>query len=450
MDAQRTFPQDFVWACTTTAYQVEGAANEDGRGPSIWDTFSHTPGRIAMDFTGDVATDHYHRYKEDVGLMKWLGVKACRLSISWPRVFPQGSGPPNEKGFDFYNRLVDELLGAGIDPWITLFHWDLPQAMEDRFGGWESRDTVACFGDYVGAVAQRLSDRVTHYFTTNEFGCFTDAGYGSGQFAPGKTLARGARNQVRHHGLLAHGTAVEALRANGRRPLEVGLAENPAMCVPVIETDEHIAAARRAMRNENAHFLTTVLEGAYPDSYLEAEGPDAPAFTPDDMTRIGAELDFVGLNMYAPRNVRAADNEQGYVIVPHPPSYPRLDMPWLHLGPTIAYWGPRFVKELWDVKAVVISENGCAVQDQLTTDKAVYDTDRVLYLRAHLDQASRAVADGWPLRGYFLWGLLDNFEWCWGYLKRFGIFYTNYETLERIPKLSATFYREVIRHNAVV
>ena len=450
MNAQSTFPQDFVWACTLTAYQVEGAANEDGRGPSIWDTFSHMPGRIAMDHTGDVSVDHYHRYKEDVRLMEWLGVRACRFSISWPRVFPQGFGEPNEKGIDFYSRLVDEMLACGIEPWATLFHWDLPQGLEDRFGGWESRETVKHFGDYAAYVAERLSDRVRHFFTTNEFGCFTDAGYASGVFAPGKQLPARQRNQVRHHGLLAHGTAVEALRAHARSALQVGLAENPAVCVPVIETDEHIAAARRAMRQENACFLTAVLERAYPDSYLKAQGRDAPEFTPDDMRRIGAELDFVGLNVYAPCNVRAADNENGYEIVAHPASYPRLDMPWLYLGPTIAYWGPRLVKELWGVKAVVISENGCAVQDKLTPDKTVYDTDRVMYLRAHLAQASRAVAEGWPLRGYFLWSLMDNFEWCHGYTKRFGIVYVNYETLERIPKLSATFYREVIASNAVV
>jgi len=451
MDDYYKFPDSFLWACATASYQVEGAATADGRGPSIWDTFSHSPGRTAMEHTGDVAVDQYHRYREDVQLMKWLGLKAYRFSISWSRVFPEGDGAMNEPGIDYYDRLVDELLVNDVQPWITFFHWDLPQAMEDRFGGWESRETAKYFGEYVAAVTRRLSDRALNFFTINEFGCFSDTGYSSGIFAPGKQLPQRERNQVRHNALLAHGCAVRAIRDNARQTPNVGLAENAAVCVPVIETEEHIAATRSAMRRVNAPFLTAVMEGQYLDNYLEAEGENAPEFTDEDMALIGAPLDFLGMNMYAPSYVHAsADSPHGFALVPHPEGYPRMDMPWLYIGPQITYWGPRLAKEIWDVDSVYITENGCAAQDKLTPNKEVLDTDRVMYLRNHFISAHRTVSEGWPLKGYFVWSLLDNFEWATGYTKRFGIFYVNYETQERIPKLSAQYYRQVIAHNAVV
>jgi beta-glucosidase len=267
------FPDSFLWGCATASYQVEGAAQEDGRKPSVWDTLSHQPGRVAKGHTGDVAVDQYHRYKEDVQLMKALGVKAYRFSIAWPRVFPDGFGQPNEKGIAYYERLVDALLAAGIEPYATLFHWDLPQACQDKFGGWQSRETVKHFGDYATFVTRRLSDRVSHYFTINEFSCFTDLAYGYGVFAPGLKLPGRQLNQVRHNAVLGHGVALAAIRAAARKPVKVGLAENPSMCVPVLETEQHIAAARRAMRQVNAQFLTAVLEGRYTDEYL---GPRTP------------------------------------------------------------------------------------------------------------------------------------------------------------------------------
>jgi len=269
----------------------------------------------------------------------------------------------------------------------------------------------------------------------------------TGVFAPGLRLPRARRNAVRHNALLAHGLAVRALRASARRPVKVGLAENAQPAVPVIETEEHIAAARKAMGEINAHFLTAVMEGRYRESYLTAEGADAPVFTDEEMAIIGTPLDLVGLNMYSPTHVRADDGPTGYAVVPHPNSYPRLDMPWLYINPQIAYWGPRLVSELWNVKHVVITENGAA--SQLTPEGEVYDTDRLMYLRQHFLAAQRAVAEGWPLKGYFVWSLMDNFEWACGYTKRFGIFYTRYDTLERIPKLSAKFYRETIRRGSV-
>jgi beta-glucosidase len=444
------FPDSFVWGCATAAYQVEGAAREDGRKASVWDTFAHQPGHIAMGHTGDVATDQYHRYRQDVQLMKWLGVKAYRFSIAWPRVFPDGDGQPNEKGIAYYQRLVDALLEAGIEPYATLFHWDLPQACQDRFGGWQSRETASHFGEYAAFVSRRLSDRVSHFFTINEFSCFTDLGYGSGVFAPGLRLPLRQLNQVRHNALVGHGMALAAIRAAARRPVQIGLAENATVCVPVIEIQPHIAAARRAMRHLNAPFLTAVLEGKYSPEYLAAAGADAPQFTPEDMRTIGGRLDFVALNCYAPAYVRAAEGQTGFAVVPHPPSYPHMASPWLYIGPQILYWAPRHLKEIWGVDNVVIAENGCSADDRMDASGHIYDTDRVMYLRNHFIAAHRAVAEGWPLTGYFLWSLLDNFEWADGYTKRFGIYHVNFETLERTPKLSAEFYREVIARRAVV
>ncbi len=443
------FPESFLWGCATASYQVEGAAAEDGRKPSVWDTYARQPGRVAMGHTGDIAADQYHRYKQDIQLIKALGAKAYRFSVAWPRVFPDGSGQPNEKGIAYYQRLVDALLAAGIEPYATLFHWDLPQALEDSVGGWRSRETAKLFGEYASFVTRRLSDRVSHFFTINEFSCFTDEGYGSGTKAPGLKLPAREVNQVRHCAVLAHGIALQAIRAAARRPVEVGIAENPTMCVPVIETEPHIAAARRAMRELNAQFLTAVLEGSYTPAYLEAAGKDAPQFTPEDMKTIGGRLDFVGLNCYAPTHIRADSGPSGFAVVPHPASYPHMASGWLYFGPEILYWAPRHLKEIWGVNNVMITENGCSADDPVAADGRVYDTDRVMYLRNHLAQAHRAVSEGWPLTGYFLWSLLDNFEWADGYTKRFGIYYVNFETQERTPKLSADFYRETIARNAV-
>ncbi len=445
------FPDSFLWGCATSAYQVEGAAREDGRGPSIWDTFSHSPGRTAFDHTGDVSVDQYHRFRDDIKLMQWLGLKAYRFSVSWSRLFPDGEGEPNAKGFDYYDRLIDALLGAQIQPWMTLFHWDLPQALQTKYGGWASRQTALRFGDYAAAISARFSDRVTGFFTTNELDCFTDSGYKKTVFPPGFIVPEKLANQVRHHAILGHGLAVAALRAHARRPIRVGLAENPKVPVPIIETSEHIEAARKAMRHLNAPFLTALLEGAYLPAYLEECGANAPVFTEADMKTIGAPLDFLGLNIYEPHYVRAdSTSPAGFAVVPWPESYPRMHMPWLYFGPQAIYWAPRLAKEVWDVKDVYITENGCAADDKLNAAKEVDDTDRLMFVRQYLVAAHRAVSEGWPLRGYFLWSLLDNYEWAEGYTKRFGITYVNYETLERIPKLSAKFYREVIARNAVV
>jgi len=445
----RAFPQGFIWGCATAAYQIEGGAKAGGRGPSVWDTFSHTPGKTYRGETGDVADDSYHLYKEDVQLLKNLGVHAYRMSISWSRVFPQGKGAHNPVGLDYYSRVVDELLANGITPYITLFHWDLPQALP---GGWTNRDTSKAYADYAAFMGKHLGDRVKHWMTTNEFICFTDLGYQVGQFAPGLQLGSAQVNQVRHHGILAHGLGVQALRANTPAGSQIGLAENAKVYVPVIETPEHIAATQKATRLENAPFLTTVLEGQYPAEYLAAEGAAAPKVQPGDMEAIGSKIDFLGVNIYIPEYVRAANNSRGYIVEPHPASFPHMASPWVTVGPECLYWGIRNVCDIWKdkVPAMYVTENGTSSDDVLTSAGRVEDTDRVMYLRNHLTHLQRAAAEGYPIKGYFLWSLLDNFEWADGYSKRFGIHYVDFKTLKRTPKLSAEWYKNVIAQNQVV
>ena len=440
------YPKGFLWGCATAAYQIEGGARDDGRGPSVWDTFSHTPGKTHNGDTGDVADDSYHLYKEDVRLLKNLGVGGYRMSISWSRVFPEGTGKVNPKGMDYYERVVDELLANNITPYITLFHWDLPQALP---GGWQSRDTSKAFADYAAYVTKRLGDRVHHFMTTNEFTCFTDLGYREGRFAPGLQLPAAEANQVRHNGILAHGLAVQAIRANTPAGTQVGLAENAVVFVPVMETKEHVEAARKATRLGNAPFLTALMEGKYIDEYLQREGANAPKVQPGDMETIGSPLDFVGLNIYTPTYVRADASPLGFAVEQNPKSYPHMASPWLTIGPECIYWGVRNVTELWNPKGIYITENGCSSDDVLTADGRVEDVDRVMYLRNHLTQLHRAAVEGYPVKGYFLWSLLDNFEWADGYSKRFGIHYVDYKTLKRYPKLSAEWYKDVIATNAV-
>jgi beta-glucosidase len=440
------FPKGFLWGCATAAYQIEGAASEDGRGPSVWDVFSHTPGKTFQGQTGDVADDSYHLYKEDVKLLKNMGATVYRFSISWSRVFPNGTGQPNQKGLAYYQHVVDELLKNDIQPYITLFHWDLPQALP---GGWQSRDTSKAFADYAAYMAKHLSDRVHHFFTINEFVCFTDSGYKSGEFAPGLKLLPAQVNQVRHHGLLAHGLATQAIRASAHTGTQVGLAENATVYVPVIESKEHIEAARRATRQGNAQFLTAVMEGKYTDQYLEREGENAPKVEPGDMKAIGSPLDFIGLNVYTPEYVRASSSPQGFSVERRQTSYPHMASPWLYIGPEVIYWAVRNVTDIWKPRALYITENGCSADDVITSDGRIEDTDRVMYLRNHLTHLHRAASEGYPIKGYFLWSLMDNFEWADGYNKRFGLHYVDFKTQTRTPKLSADWYREVISRNAV-
>jgi beta-glucosidase len=455
------FPKNFFWGTATSSYQIEGAWNEDGKGPSIWDTYAHMPGKIKNNDTGDVANDHYHRYKEDVALMRSIGANAYRFSISWPRIFPQGTGTPNPKGLDFYNRLVDELVAAGIAPFPTLYHWDLPQALQDK-GGWQNRDTARAFGDYAGYVAEKLSDRVRHFFTINEFRSFVDMGHQTKvvhvpggtmniSIAPGLNLAPGELNQVRHHSVLAHGMAVQAIRARGKAGTQVGPAEVLESAVPLIESPEHIKAAQAATRERNAPFLTVMLEGKYTDAYLKDAGKDAPKFTDGELKIIASPLDFIGINCYRPTvYVLASDQAPGWRDIPFARGHPKMSTTWLTVGPEALYWAPKFVQSLWNPKEIFITENGTGTDDVLADDGKVYDTDRIMFLRACLTQLQRATADGVPVKGYFQWSTMDNFEWINGFGDRFGLVYVDFKTQKRTPKLSAEWFREAARRNAVV
>jgi beta-glucosidase len=441
------FPQDFIWGTATASYQVEGAVHEDGRGPSIWDTFSHTPGKTFQGQTADVADDFYHRYKEDIALMQRLGVKGFRFSIAWPRVFPEGTGTPNPKGLDFYKRLADALREAGIEPFCTLFHWDLPQALQDK-GGWTNVATSHAFADYAHYTVSQLSDRITHWMTINEFGSYIDLGYESGEFAPGLRLSRRDVAQTRHNAVLAHGLAVQSIRAAATRPVQVGLAEDISGAVPAIEDEAHIRAAELALREINAQYITVVLEGRYTDRYLRNLGADAPHFTPEELKIISTPLDFLGINIYTTQEAVPSDTD-GFMMVPRPSTYPHMASDWLFMNPQALYWTPKLVSQVWGVKTIYITENGCSSDDILRPDGRVLDSDRVMYLRNYLSQMQRGVAEGVPIHGYFLWSLLDNYEWASGFSKRFGITYVDFETQKRTPKLSYDFYKEVIRTNSV-
>ena len=453
------FPDNFLWGIATAAYQNEGAANEDGKGKSIWDTYTHTPGKISDGSNGDIAVDHFHRYKEDVQLMKDLGAKAYRFSISWPRIFPTGRGEINMKGLDFYNRLIDELLKAGIEPFATLYHFDLPQGLMDNYGGWQSRETAYAFAEYAGFVANHLGDRVKHIFTLNEFYSFVDMGYqgisidvggrkASIELAPGLKLSNGELYQVRHNAVLAQGLAVKAIHASSNAGIKCGPAVNISTAVPLIATPENIKAATIATREYNAGYLTVMLEGKYTDAYLAKAGKDAPKFTEQDLRDIATPVDFVGLNVYRPTAyVEHSNDPIGYREAPLNSSHPKMHSVWHSLGPEVMYWSTKIAQELWNPKEIYITENGCCTNDVITPEGNIFDTDRIMFLRSSLLEFQQAINEGVPIKGYFLWTLMDNFEWSAGYGNRYGIVYVDYKTLERTPKSSALFFKELTRNN---
>jgi len=445
--SDRSFPKGFLWGSATASYQVEGAVHEDGRGTSIWDTFSHRPGKTFNGETGDVADDSYHRYPEDIALMKSMGLTACRFSIAWPRIFPNGTGQPNQKGIDFYRRYAEALLTAGVQPFCTLYHWDLPQALEDK-GGWQSKATAQAFGEYAGYTAGKLSDVIKNWMTMNEMASFIDIGYRDGRHAPGLTLGMKGVAQARHHVVLGHGLAVQAIRASAKGA-RVGCAENAHAIIPAFNSAEHVAAAKKAYVEENASYLTVMHTGKYTDGYLKKLGANAPVFTAEEMKVIGSPTDFQGLNIYTATPVRAADTPQGYVVMPKQTSYPHMASPWLTIGPEALYWGPKLAASELGIKEIYITENGCSADDVVLPDGEIYDTDRVMYLDAYLTQLQRGVSEGVPVKGYFLWSLLDNYEWADGYSKRFGITYVDFATQKRTPKLSAKFYKNVIARNGL-
>ena len=454
-----TFPEGFAWGVATSAFQIEGAVKEDGRGTSIWDTYAHTPGKIKDGANADVANDHYHRYRDDVKLMQDMGVKAYHFSIAWPRIFPNGTGQPNAKGLDFYNRLIDAVLAAGIEPFPTLYHWDLPQALQDK-GGWQSRDTAKAFADYAGYAAGQLSDRAKCFFTVNEFYSFVDLGYRGAEmvvdgrkvrieFAPGLKLSNASLNQARHNAVLAQGLSVQAIRAHAKAGTRCGPADNFSTAVPAIETPENIRAAEIATREMNAGYLTVILEGKYTDAYLTAAGKDAPKFTEDELKIIASPVDFIGINVYRP-SVYVVASDRGFRPIPFNKSHPRMLSLWHLLGPEVMYWAPRQMHSLWNVKEMYITENGCAASDQISARGEVNDSDRIMFLRNHLTHLHRATSEGVPVKGYFAWSLMDNFEWSDGFASRFGLVYVDFKTQKRTPKLSAEYLRQTIAKNAVV
>jgi beta-glucosidase len=393
--------------------------------------------------------------------MQQLGIRAYRFSIAWPRIFPRGTGQPNARGLDFYHRLIDALLGAGIEPFPTLYHWDLPQALQDQ-GSWQSRDTAKAFADYAGYIAGQLSDRASHFFTINEFFSFVDIGHRGFdttidgkrtriEHAPGLRLSNARLHQVRHNAILAQGLAVQAIRANGRAGTRCGPADNLSTAVPAIETPANIRAAETATREMNAGYLTAIMEGRYTDAYLAAAGNDAPKFTAEDLKVISSPVDFIGLNIYRPSAyVVAAEGGLGFRPISFNKSHPRMLSPWHLLGPEVMYWAPRQLQSLWGIKEIYITENGCAASDQLSAAGIVDDSDRIMFLRNHLLHLHRATAEGVPVKGYFHWSLMDNFEWSDGFTNRFGLVYVDFKTQKRTPKLSAAYFSEAIARNAVV
>jgi beta-glucosidase len=444
------FPDGFVWGVATAATQIEGAVRTDGKGESIWDRFATVPGKVKGGDTPDVACDHYHRFERDFDLMSALGIPHYRLSVAWPRVFPAGDGPPSTRGLDFYSRLIDALLARQITPWVTLFHWDLPQALEDR-GGWLARGTVDAFGRYAEEVVQRLGDRVRYWFSLNEIPCFIGNGYGNGYFAPGKRVGAGELNQGYHHALLAHGRAVEAVRSFGGPGARVGLVHNhlPAPPIPFTETDADIAAARAEYQRTNGQLMGPVFLGHYPETFLREAGADAPRIEPGDMEQIARPTDFLGLNVYTGNFVRAGADQRPEVL-PFPKGYPEGALWWLKITPQSLYWSVRLAAEVFGVKSFYMTENGATFDDEITPAGEVLDLHRREYVRSYLVELHRALAQGYDVRGYFLWSLLDNFEWAEGFQTRFGIVHVAFDTQRRTPKLSGRWYSEVIRNNRIV
>jgi beta-glucosidase len=453
------FPEGFRWGVATASWQVEGAVNEGGRKPSVWDAFCRRPGAMRTGETGDQACDHYHRYESDIALMASLGIRHYRLSIAWPRIVPDGRGAVNEAGVDFYKRLLDCMRRHGITPHVTLFHWDSPQALDERYGSWRSREIADDFADYVTAVVKRLGDRVDSWMTINELPCYTVVGYDVGKpgyHAPGGNLAtRKEVWQTVHHALLAHGRGVQAIRAATPRPCRVAIADCPGTTVPATESPADIAAAGKAYHDFlwNGAVTFPMLTGRYSDAFLADKGSrgEVPDIRPGDMEIIHQPLDAVGLNIYSGSYVRAAANDKGYEILDLPEGYPRLDISWLNVVPDSIYWALRHVRDQCGWRGEeFISENGAACRDQLNQQGECIDLDRILYLRTYLRQVHRAVAEGIPVTGYFQWTFTDNFEWTFGTSKRVGLVYNVFESQQRIPKLSAKWYSEVIRQNRVV
>jgi beta-glucosidase len=445
-----SMPDGFVWGVASAAYQVEGAADRDGRSPSVWDEFSATPGKTFQGHTGLHACRSYDRPEEDADLIANLGCTGYRLSVSWPRVLPAGTGAINEKGLAYYDRLVDALLARGVDPWVTLYHWDMPACLQHN-GGWLNRDIAKQFAEYTVAVVDRLSDRVTRWFTLNEPQIFLGLGHNEGTHAPGLKLPRKEVLLATHHALLAHGESVQVIRARAKKPALIGCAPVGNLSVPMTETPADIEAARKATFSvpekgwtfNYTWYCDPMLRGEYPEDGLKLFGDDVPEYSDADMETIHQPLDFFGVNIYSAERISAAGEKP--VEVPREEGFPTTMFRWT-IQPSALYWGPKFLSERYELP-VVITENGLASMDWVHADGKVHDAARIDFLTRYLSELRRAAEDGVDVRGYFQWSIMDNFEWAEGYALRFGLVYMDYQTGERIPKDSYHWYKSVVGSN---
>lgn len=436
------FEKDFVWGAATSAYQIEGATAEDGKGKNIWDIYSKESGHIFWGHTGDVACDHYHRYREDVALMKKMGIKAYRFSIDWSRVLPEGRGRVNEAGIEFYSNLIDSLLEAGIEPYVTLYHWELPYEIY-KCGGWMNPEIVRWFGDYARLVAERFSDRVKYFFTLNEPQCFVGLGFLTGEHAPGVTVPLSDTFEMSHNVLKAHGYAVQMLRQYGKQPVVIGYAPTASMCYPETERQEDIEAARQmlfSMQQEDSNWTWNVawwsdpvLLGKYPEEGIKRYEEYLPKITDEDMKLISEPIDVYGQNIYNGRCIRMGADGKPKEVVRYE-GFPKTAMNW-PVTPECLYWGPKFLYERYR-KPIYITENGMSCHDTVSIDGKVHDPNRIDFLTRYLAELKKAAGEI-DIKGYFHWSLMDNFEWSKGYSERFGLIYVNYQTQERIWKDSA-------------
>ena len=447
-----SFPKDFIWGAATASYQIEGAWDEDGKSPNIWDVFCEQPGTIFDKSSGKTACDHYHRYAEDVGLMAQSGIRNYRFSVSWSRILPEGTGKVNDAGVAFYDRLINCLLEHGIRPWITIYHWDLPACLQEK-GGWLNEQMPEWFAEYTGVLAERFGDRAKDFITINEPQCFLGLGYMAGVHAPGLKLDVKDQVIAAHNLLLSHGRACQVLREKVK-DVRIGYAPCGAPSVPLDENNPaDISAARKAYfaLNEKSPlfsvswFSDPTILGTYPEDGLKLFGQYLPQGWREDLKVICQKLDFYTQNIYEGTEIRAADNEKGYKAVPYPAGHPRTAFGW-PVTPRALYWGPRFLWERYRLP-FMISENGMSCHDWIMSDGKVHDPNRIDYLRRYLKELRRASEDGVDIRGYFCWSLMDNFEWAKGYSERFGLIYVDYSTGRRIPKDSLIWYADVIRSN---
>ncbi len=446
------FAKDFVWGAATSAYQVEGAVNEGGKGKHIWDIYVKEPGHAYGGHTGDMACDHYHRFKEDVALMKEMGLKAYRFSIDWSRVLPAGTGRVNEEGIKFYSDLVDCLIESGIEPYVTLFHWELPYEIYKR-GGWLNPDIAEWFGEYAKIIAERLSDRVSHYFTLNEPQCFIGLSYLTKEHAPGLKLPLNDTFLMSHNALRAHGRAVQMLREYGKQPLTIGYAPTATMCYPETDKSEDIEAARQMLFSvpqdinnwtwNVAWWSDPVIFGHYPEEFVKSYESYLPEITDEDMKIISEPIDVYGQNIYNGKCVRMGEGGKPEIVERYE-GFPKTAIDW-PVTPECLHWGPRFLYERYK-KPIYITENGMSCHDMVSSDGKVHDPNRIDFMAGYIKELRKA-AEEVDLRGYFHWSLMDNFEWAKGYSERFGLIYVNFKTQERIMKDSAYWYADMIKTN---